>query len=236
MLPMPRFDLPRAARSLNALLKNPDDLPQVFSLIEALSGTTPHRMMWKFERTEAGRAILNDQPDIVPVLADRDALRRMPAGSLAHAYLAFVESEGISAEGIVAAAKAGQQRTDGPFAYMRSRMRDTHDLWHAVTGYQGDVLGELSLLAFLLGQHWNSAIAAIVSAGLLKGFAANHDPKLVLEGYRRGRNAEWLPSQPWESMLALPVSEVRERLKVGPLPEYTPVRSSQLREAGIVTG
>lgn len=236
MLPLPRFDLPRAARSLSALLRNPDDLPQVFSLIESLAGTAPHRMLWKFERTEAGRTILNDQPDIVPLLSDREALRRLPEGSLGRAYLAFVESEGISAAGIVEAAHAGQTRAGGPFSYMRNRLRDTHDLWHAVTGYQGDVLGELALLAFILGQHWNTAIAAIVGAGLLKGFAANHDPAVVLEGFRRGRQAEWLPAQPWETLLPLPVAEVRERLKVGPLPHYTPVRSAQLREAGIVTG
>ncbi len=32
-LPLPHFDLPRASRALAALLRDPDDLPQVFTLI-----------------------------------------------------------------------------------------------------------------------------------------------------------------------------------------------------------
>jgi ubiquinone biosynthesis protein COQ4 len=235
MLPLPRYDLPRAAVALRALMRDPDDLPQVFALIESLAGTAPHRLLRRFERSASGRIIIAEQRDIVPILTDREALRRLPEGSLAHAYLAFVEREGISAEGLQAAAREGQRRKPGPFTFVRNRMRDTHDLWHAVTGYQGDVLGELALLAFLTAQHWNTAVAAIVAAGLAKGWMVKGGTSLILDAWSRGRHAEWLPAQPWEELLALPLSDVRDRLKVGPPPRYTPVRSAQLREAGIVS-
>jgi ubiquinone biosynthesis protein COQ4 len=100
-----------------------------------------------------------------------------------------------------------------------------------VTGYQGDLLGELSLLAFTLGQHWNSAIALIIVAGLIRGWS-DGGASTILEGYRRGRAAEWLPPQDWESLLALPVDEVRAQLEVGAPPRYTPVRSAELRAQG----
>jgi ubiquinone biosynthesis protein COQ4 len=228
------YDLPRAHRELKALLKNPDDLPRVFGLVEALSGTAAPRIRAGFEATETGRALLGRKPDIVPLLTDRAALRAMPEGSLAHAYLAFVESEGISAEGIKEAFTVGvQDEPKDGYEWQRARLRDTHDLWHALTGYRGDVLGELALLAFMLAQHWHPGIALVIAAAFGKGLTGESG-WLIAEGYVRGKRAAWLPSQPWEELLPLPVAELRERLHVGPPPQYEPVRSSDLRARGVV--
>ncbi len=127
-LVLPRFDLPRAARALGALLKDPDDLPQVFTLIESVSGTAPHRLLFRLRRTESGKRLLRDKPDIMPVLADRAALRALPEGSLGRAYLAFVESEGITPEGASELARARGLKPPPAFAFLNMRMRDTHDL------------------------------------------------------------------------------------------------------------
>src|SRR5689334_11487621 len=125
-----RFDVSRAARALHALLKDPDDLPQVFTLIESLSGSAAIRLVWGFEQSEHGRRLLRENPDIVAILADRPRLRRMPAGSLGRAYLAFVESENISAEGIKQASIEGRTQApdDRRIEIVANRMRDTHDL------------------------------------------------------------------------------------------------------------
>lgn len=228
------YDLGRAGCELKALMENPDDLPRVFGLIEALAGTAAQRLRAGFEATEEGRSLLGRKPDIVPVLSDRAALRAMPEGSLAHAYLAFVESENISAEGILEASALGQKEDDSDGnKWQRARMRDTHDLWHAVTGFKGDVLGELALLAFALAQHWHPGIALVIGAAFSKGLTGETS-WLVAEGYVRGKRAAWLPSVPWEELLALPLSEVRERLKVGPPPVYQPVRTSELRAQGVL--
>jgi ubiquinone biosynthesis protein COQ4 len=234
-LPLPTFDVPRAARALRTLLNDPDDLPQVFTLIESMSGTAPHRLYLGFKRTPAGARILSEQPDIVPLLADREGLRAMPEGSLGRAYLAFVESEGISPEGIRDASVVGQipGKRAKAFEYVHFRMRDTHDLWHAATGYKGDVVGELALLAFSLAQNWNTAIAMIILGALLKGLGKDNT-LLILDGFRRGKAAEWLPGQDWESLLRLPVEEVRRRLKLGAPAEYVPVRTTQLRAEGVL--
>ncbi len=231
----PGYDFGRAGMELKALLQNPDDLPRVFSLTEALRGTTAERIREGFQATEAGRAMLEHEPDIVPILSNREALRAMPKGSLAHTYLEFVESEGISAEGILEAAKKGEldEIKDDGFKWQRARMRDTHDLWHAVTGYKGDVLGELSLLAFILGQFWHPGIALVVGAAFAKGLAAEGS-WLVAEGYVRGKRAAWMASQPWEELLPLPIEEVRARLKVGSPPIYEPARTAELRARGVI--
>jgi ubiquinone biosynthesis protein COQ4 len=234
-LPLPRFDLLRAGHALAALLRNPDDLPQVFTLIDSMSGTAPHRLLFAFRRSEAGARLLRSRPDIVPILADKAALRALPAGSLGRAYLAFIEIEQISPAGIRDASEesGATKYVSRDLDYLRCRMRDTHDLWHALTGYRGDVLGELALLAFTLRQHWNSAVALIVAAGILKGFG-HTDTHLIVDGFRRGGKAAWLPAQEWESLLPLPLDEVRARLHIEAPPIYTPMRMADLRAVGLV--
>jgi ubiquinone biosynthesis protein COQ4 len=231
------FEPRRAVRAIRALLRNPEDLPQVFTIIEALSGPAPARLEARFRGTPTGKRLLGAQPDIVAILEDREGLRRLPAGSLGRAYLAFVESENISAAGIRAASAEGGFRPvrSSEHEFVKARMRDTHDLWHALTGYRGDLVGEAVLLSFLFAQTWNPGVAFIVATALVK---AHGQPdrarrselrRLIVDGFRRGRAAAWLPDQEWEALLPLPLDEVRRRLGIEPPPPYATVRPADLR-------
>jgi len=227
-----QFEPLRALRAARTLASDPEDLPQVFTIIESLSGDTVERVRRRMATTETGQRLLAERPDIVDRLADRAALARLPDGSLGRAYLAFVEREQISAEGIRAAADEGmthRRELPAELAYVHARMRDTHDLWHAVVGYHGDVLGETALLAFTFAQTWNPAIGLILAIGLVKTIGTPEARKVILDGFRRGRRAAWLPAQDWEAMLALPLDEVRRQLRLEAPPQYTQIRPADLR-------
>jgi ubiquinone biosynthesis protein COQ4 len=230
----------RAFQAARILASDPDDLPQVFTIIESLSADTLHRIASRMQRSEGGRRLLASRPDIVDMLADRAALAKMPEGSLGRAYLAFVEREKISAEGIRDAASKGMssdwEHLPAPLDFVHARMRDTHDLWHAVTGYSGDVLGEAALLGFIFAQTWNPGIAFILGIAMTKTIRSKigdgpEARRTIMDGFRRGQKAAWLPEQEWESMLALPLADVRHRLNVGAMPAYREVRSSELKAA-----
>ena len=45
---------------------------------------------------------------------------------------------------------AGAVPPDPRAAYLAQRMRQTHDIWHVLTGYATDVAGEVQLQAFTL--------------------------------------------------------------------------------------
>ncbi len=228
----------RAFRAARILAADPDDLPQVFTIIESLSGDTLARIARRMSRSETGRRLRANEPDIVDRLADREALARLPAGTLGRAYLAFVERENISAPGIREAAVKGMTN-DVPLppelVWVHARMRDTHDLWHAATGYSGDVLGETALLAFTFAQTYNPAIGLIIAIGLAKTGAAPSGGgaarRTIVDGFRRGRKAAWLPGQEWEALLALPLDEVRSRLALEEAPVYREIRSAELKAA-----
>lgn len=227
-----QFQPRRALRAAKTLAADPDDLPQVFTIIESLSGRTLQRIHDRWQKSDSGRRLLQQRPDIVERLADRAALARLPEGTLGRAYLEFVTRENISAAGIRDAYHKGtkhEYELTEELEYVHARMRDTHDLWHAAVGYHGDVLGETALLAFTYAQTWNPAIGLILGIGLLKTLGAREARGVILDGFRRGRKAAWLPEQDWESMLSLPLEEVRGRLNLEAPPVYTQIRSAELK-------
>ncbi len=228
------FDLPRAVRAARALAADPDDTQHVFTLIESLSWRTNERILARTRRDPHGRRMLRERPQLLPRLCDREALAALPEGSLGRAYLAFVDAEGITADGLVEASEAGQRGLHDPdseAAWVGERMRDTHDLWHTVTGYKGDLVGEVALLSFSNAQVWNPGISVVVGVGVLK-IRRLRVAREMARARLAGIRASWLPVAPWEELLSRPLVEVRRRLRIRPAPPYEELRSSELRAKG----
>jgi ubiquinone biosynthesis protein COQ4 len=215
-----------AARALKALLENPDDTAQVFRIVEALSGKNMLRLSARMARHETGRRLLRERPDLIQRLTDRAALEALPEHSLGRAYLRFLDSEGISVEGLYQASLDGRSHAElsPELAFVRDRLRDTHDLWHTVTGYRGDIVGEASLLAFSFAQVHNPGVGLIAAVALVRG-PENEMRRQIVRGFARGLRARWLPAVEWESLLARPLEEVRALLRVGAPPSYRPLRA-----------
>ena len=222
-----------AFRALRALLDDPDDTAQVFRIIDALSGRSGERTVERMRRTRTGRELLGERPDLLAKLTDRASLEKLPAGTLGREYLKFLDSEGITAEGLRQASIDGHgeeiEGVDPDLYFLRDRMRDTHDLWHTVTGYKGDILGEASLLAFSFAQTWNPGVGLIVLTALLRGREPNVR-RLILGGFSRGVRSAWLPAVKWEELLARPLEDVRRLLNVGTPVAYVPFRVAEYRQ------
>jgi ubiquinone biosynthesis protein COQ4 len=230
-VPTLRLQPARALRALRRLTENPDETAEVFTIVESLSGQAPLRVLARFRKDPVGRLLLAERPQLLSTLIDRRSLERMPRGSLAHAYLAFIDREGITADGLVQASidgRTGNFDPDTDYAFVTERIRDTHDLWHTVTGYQGDIVGEAALLAFNVAQLQNPGIAAIVLAALVQ-FRELEFTKLMGRGFVDGMRAAWLPPVHWEVLLPLPLAQVRSVLRIAPTPAYVPVRMSTYR-------
>jgi len=216
-----------AWRALRELIADPDATEHVFVIIDALSGNSGERQFQRFAHTPVGRRVLDEQADILDRLSDRASLHELPDGSLGKIYANFMTEEQISADGLVAASeevdRTGRENEDRNRFGMR--MRDSHDLWHCVTGYSRDLIGEASLLAFTFAQTRNPGIGAIVAMAYLKAGAIPGARRSIREGYRRGRRAKWLPAADWENLLGRPLEDVRAQLEVGTIPQYTEMRS-----------
>ena len=220
-----------ALRAMRDLLSDPDDTSLVFVIIRALTGGSFERLYQRVLAHPTGRVVLDEKRDILPVLMNRDALREYPEGTLGREYSRFLDREGISAEGLVDASE--DKKDDADFLDERAhvlslRLRDIHDLWHVVTGYQRDLFGEHALLAFTYAQTRNHGIGFIVAMAALKWVRAGHREVIPFawRAYRHGRRAESLVAADWEGLLAKPLVEVRRLLRVEDPPEYTPLFST----------
>jgi hypothetical protein len=91
----------RAARTLIAT----GDTRQVFILLRAMRGRSWVRNFHRFAQSDVGREVLRESRDLLPLLQDREGLRRLPDGSLGRAYLEFMESEDLSADALVMASQ-----------------------------------------------------------------------------------------------------------------------------------
>lgn len=222
----------RATKGLVGIIRDPHETAHVFTLFEALIGPLEATAMAHFAESARGKALLENPPALIPALSDRAALAALPDGSLGRAYLDFANQEGITADGLIAASDAGRvfDFVPGEDIYRRigDYLRDSHDLWHVVTGYQGDIIGELALLAFTFAQMGN------LGMGVLVGLAATLGPRLptpidedsaraIREAYIRGRRAKWLATVDWVPLLELPLEQVRHELGLDGPPDY-PVR------------
>ncbi len=105
-------------------------------------------------------------------------------------------------------------------------MRNLHDVFHVVAGYDRDVRGEVAVLAFTAAQTGNTGIAYLVLRSMLRSGWFSETGRMIRQGYRRGRNAKWLLDQDWEALLEQPIDRVREQLGVGEPPVYEQLRSA----------
>lgn len=206
-----------AWRAMRILLRDKEDTAQVFRFVQALTGDSQRRAFERFKQSETGQRILSEKRQLLDVLRDREALARCPEGSLGRAYLDFVYGQNLSADGLVEASNEGSSRQfeSAEEELYANRMRDMHDLWHVVTGYGRDGLGELCLLAFSYAQTGNRGIGAIVLIGVAK--VRREAPQLpigraALEGYRNGKACGSFTAADWEALLQEPLEGVRAQL------------------------
>ncbi len=230
MRPALAFHPFEALAALRAVLRNPDDTAAVFRLLSAISGGAPRALRARLAASRRGAALLVQRPELLPRLRDRDALAALPAGTLGRAYLAFLDEGQLTALGLVHASEAGERRGDATDAWLADRLRDSHDLWHVVLGYRGDLIGESSLLAFTFAQTRAPGIGLLVAAALLR--AADPDARaLILDGLVRGLQSAWLPAVEWERLLDHDLDEVRTLLRVGAPRPYEPFWAHELAAA-----
>jgi ubiquinone biosynthesis protein COQ4 len=221
-----RFRPLEALTALKALLDDPNDTVQVFKIISALSGGARQRLLARLRHTPVGRRLLRERTALASVLEDRARLARMPEHSLGRAYLAFCERAGITASGLIAASEQGAANDQFTWdeSLVHARMRDAHDLWHVVLGYQTDLLGESCVLAFTLAQTKSPAIGLIVTAAFFREYGDRRTrQRLLAQAFARGLRARWFPAVDWEALLESPLTDVRRQLQVGAAPSYEPL-------------
>ena len=163
-----------ARRAFKRLLENPDETEHVFVLIRALSGRSFERLMRRVRKDPMGAQIIRERRNLMPLLTNREYLLGLPQETLGHQYCRFTLAEQISAEGLADASLVMRGAEDKPLRNedfdaeaFGERLRDMHDLWHVVTGYSRDILGELALLALDLVPPFAAKTGQVIAEALV---------------------------------------------------------------------
>jgi ubiquinone biosynthesis protein Coq4 len=161
----------------------------------------------------------------LPAAYSLDDLERCAPGTLGEAYRRHMIENDLRPDFFAPIAP------DDDFGFARLRMYQTHDLWHAVTGYPTSVLGEVAIVGFYLGhfeRHMGDRAAAAIAftailsgtmlmhAALFRQDRITHFYRALFEGWTRGQAAEPFFAVRFEEMWDRPLADVRKELGVGP--------------------
>lgn len=236
--PQLKYSLPKAVHHFRNLMRDKEDTTEVFKIYESLPASSFMERVQKLTLSERGEFLRRTEPSLPAILDDHETLRKMPVGSLAHAYCDFMESEGLTAAGLVAEAEAtGRPKFDDLVQWFGDRSRDTHDMYHVLTGYGRDALGEQCVLLFTHGQsptHGHLLIGYAGSLNIAKDVWGSKAPimRAVQQAKRTGRGAPPMIEQSILELLPMQLEEVRAKLNI-PEPTHYQECHRIWREEGI---
>jgi ubiquinone biosynthesis protein COQ4 len=215
----------RALRGLVTVVRDPEQTEAGAVMVGCLTGRSWERLFERFAADPMGARILAEGRRLDRVLLDRDGLAARPAGSLGRAYFEWTRDEGIDAAGLLDITRDALPVSNltPECELFANRERVAHDLWHVVTGYGRDLLGEAALLHMMWLQTRNTGFVLPVFLSSLAHTFDTAGRRVILEARRRARRSVWLPAQDWETLLDQPLTRVREKLRLGEPPVYTPV-------------
>jgi ubiquinone biosynthesis protein COQ4 len=139
---------------------------------------------------------------------DFAALERLPDGTLGREYVRFLRDNDITPDVFQMPAR-GDERV----RYVEMRIRQTHDLWHVLTGYAPDVTGEVLLQAFTFAQLRAPSALAIAAMGTVRfGWRTPGFFRRLRAAVRGGKATRKLAAFRWEEHWGEPVEELRKEL------------------------
>jgi ubiquinone biosynthesis protein COQ4 len=209
-----------ALKAFRRVVANKDDTKSVFEVIRALSGRSIPKSYFRLVSTSAGGFEAFRGRELSELFEDQTWLAQFPPGSVGAVYRSFLAGRGYSAYGLAnESRKDGDERIDDPhpIAWYARRLRDIHDVWHVLTGYSTDALGEACLLGFTYAQVGNGALLFLALAAALELKRLNWRGayvRAVAQGWDHGRSACRLDTIDYRTLFAEPLDSARSRLGI----------------------
>lgn len=201
----------KAVRGFIAFTNNPNQTEAVFDMADGLRQTDLYQQFIEYAHSQPAIDQIIQERYLAPT-ADLERLLNCPQGSLGYHYAAEMKRAGLQPDFYRKLA------VEDDYSYIALRMRQTHDVWHIITGFGTDLAGELGLQAFTLAQTHSPLAVAILAASLMYALKSSSPLNPLIEsmqqGWRMGENAHPFLAQKWEERWEKPLSEWRADLKV----------------------
>jgi ubiquinone biosynthesis protein COQ4 len=219
------------------LRRNPGDVTLGARVFFSIGGHDEGPTYRRFLRTPAGRKLVQDRTSYPPLFTDYERLRALPPGTLGREYVRDLDERGIDPVELARLTEAAYaaRAFSAEHAYVRDRVRDTHDLFHTLLGCGIDVVGEAGVLGFTFAQTGNKgwAMLVLLNALTLARRGRFDGWGVAWRGFRRGRRARFVPAAgDWDRLLRMPIEQARGELAIVPLGPYEPMTPDEVFGGG----
>jgi ubiquinone biosynthesis protein Coq4 len=212
------------------IVRDTSRLDEVFALADSLASPTVLGMIVDaFRQTPEGAHALETRPRLGPL--DLPSLRRLPPNTFGRAFVDHLDGNGLDPNALPT------RPADDEATYVQAHLFETHDVWHALTGFGADVAGELGLQAFYLAQFPARLSAAILSAGLANTMLFAFDDRdrrmdAIVRGWTLGRRARSVLGVDWSKLWTADLGDVRRSFGVDvDGVDHAPLRAEGARAA-----
>ena len=198
--------------SFLGMVQAPDgDFTAVDQLARASSDSDSFQLMVKrLSLHPQGREALEKRSSLGPI--DLEQLRILSDNTLGHIYAEHMIQNQLK--------PLQAEAAESVYQFLFTHIRETHDIWHVVTGSKTDILGEIQLEAFYVAQLEVSRFwLALLAKNLLKSVV--YDIELstqymesLTKGWLMGKKAKPLFGIDWNTVWETPIDDVRVSLNV----------------------
>ncbi|MBP0019284.1 MAG: ubiquinone biosynthesis protein [Cyanobacteria bacterium SBLK] len=209
------WQMMRVGKSFLAMLWGDESLATVGEMEDALLQTPSFDLAAKFLRQDPDSAALIEER-YLPSAHDLQALLAYPKDSLGYIY-----AKNVTAQGFNPNLHYGMAM-DSDASYVAVRLNQTHDIWHAITGFDASSMGEIALQAFHLGQ-FPYPLATMLVANSLVSLTLFEPESLspwleaIARGWEMGRQAKSLFAQKWEENWERSLLQWQTELNIRPV-------------------
>lgn len=218
-LPALNLEFLKTLKGFISIVRDPSQTDSVFDLVEGMRNTEVSRMAVEYIKSKPETAQLIEERYIPPT-PDLDALLQYPPDSLGYIHASAMKTAGFDPEFY------RKIQVEDDLTYVMLRLRQSHDIWHTVTGIGTDVAGELGLQAFSLAQTRMPLAIILIAGGLLKTLRHPENLDRLLDqiaiGYRMGAKAKPFLAQKWEEHWEKPLEDWRSDLNLERMTTYIP--------------
>lgn len=228
----------RALLAFRRFMKNKEDTRLVFDFVYSVNGKTMRPAFKRWIESANGDLLFREDPQALLRAFDRrEELRTYPVGTVGRIYADFMDRENLDTNGVAEANRAAGFMSDEfrakypEYAAFIWYMNLTHDMWHILTGYNRDSLGEAALLNYTCRHSGSRGVKYLaLLASLRIKVEAPELPvfKVMANARKMGLESRDLVTADFIGMLERPLREVRDELNIKPDPVYAALPQERL--------
>lgn len=204
-----------ALKSGISLVRNPDNLKEVINLSDRLLEMVGPEEIQKFSEDLCThpQAISAIEKRLRVNSCDTRRLKKCSKGSLGDAYIKHLNKNGIKPESLT------PPPVKDDFSYVVAHLYETHDIWHAVTGFSTRIEDELGLAAFGAAQLPSPFEYLILAGGILNTIFYQFDERdkrldAITQGWTMGKRAMPFFGVDWNRLWDVSLITIKKEMKV----------------------